>query len=113
MFRIGKTVVFAAAHHLPQLPATHKCHNPHGHNYEVYVEVESEKLDENGFVLDYGAIKDIIMRFDHKDLNEELDFFPTAEQLAQYFYATFAEHGFTLPVVRVKETDDSFAEFRP
>lgn len=32
---ICRTYRFEAAHHLPMLPETHKCHRLHGHNYKV------------------------------------------------------------------------------
>jgi 6-pyruvoyltetrahydropterin/6-carboxytetrahydropterin synthase len=113
MYKIGKTIKFAAAHHLPQLPEDHKCRRDHGHNYEVYVELQGD-LNENGFVMDYGEIKDIIMQYDHQDLNEMVDFHPTAEHLAAYFWELIEDHcGDNVKIlhVRVKETDDSFAEF--
>ncbi len=33
-----------------------KCRNLHGHNYFVIVEIDSENLDENGFVIDFAKI---------------------------------------------------------
>jgi 6-pyruvoyl-tetrahydropterin synthase len=80
----------------------------------VYVELEAKDLDRDGFVLDYGVIKDVIMKYDHQDLNEMLDFFPTAEQLAKFFWVEIVERHHTARnvIVLVKETDDSFAEYR-
>ena len=31
---------FEAAHHLPEVPAAHKCSNVHGHSYRVRVTIE-------------------------------------------------------------------------
>ena len=54
------------------------CHNVHGHNYKLEVEVESEKLDDNGFVIDFSDLKNLVNRiidkyFDHKFLYFNLD----------------------------------------
>lgn len=124
MYRIGKTWTFAAAHHLPSLPGTHKCRRPHGHNYTVTVEVNALRLDAHGFVVDYAVLDEwwsrIKDRVDHHDLNEILgDAVPstTAENIASYLYrdarAWFAGVVPSLIVrrVRVSETGSTFSEW--
>jgi 6-pyruvoyltetrahydropterin/6-carboxytetrahydropterin synthase len=70
-----------------------KCNNPyyHGHNYELEVGLTGEVDVETGFLIDLKILKDIIKeevenRFDHKNLNEEVDDFkslnPTVENIA-------------------------------
>jgi len=70
-----------------------KCANPnyHGHNYELIVSIKGEIHPETGFVMDMKVLKGIIEaeieeKFDHKNLNEELEEFknlnPTAENIA-------------------------------
>ncbi len=70
-----------------------KCNNPsyHGHNYELIVKVKGEIDPETGFVIDLKVLKDIIEekvieRFDHKNLNVDVEEFqdinPTAEYIA-------------------------------
>jgi len=70
-----------------------KCANPnyHGHNYELIVAVKGEIHPETGFVMDMKILKNLIEseiedKFDHKNLNEELEEFrslnPTAENIA-------------------------------
>jgi 6-pyruvoyltetrahydropterin/6-carboxytetrahydropterin synthase len=49
-----------------------KCSRPHGHNYEISVEVTG-MLTENGWVVDKGDITDIIDDWDHKFLVEDGD----------------------------------------
>jgi 6-pyruvoyltetrahydropterin/6-carboxytetrahydropterin synthase len=49
-----------------------KCSRPHGHNYEITVEVTGE-LTEEGWVVDKGDITDIIDAWDHRFLVEEGD----------------------------------------
>lgn len=61
-----------------------KCNNPHyhGHNYEIEVRVTGEVDTETGYVYDLGKLKQLIFekieqRFDHKNLNEEIEEFKT------------------------------------
>jgi 6-pyruvoyltetrahydropterin/6-carboxytetrahydropterin synthase len=69
-----------------------KCNNPnyHGHNYELVVKVAGEPDRQTGYVLDIKILSDIIQknvldRFDHKNLNLDTEEFknlnPTAENI--------------------------------
>lgn len=69
------------------------CNNPnfHGHNYTLIVKVTGEVDAESGYLIDLKTLKDIIRnevsdRFDHKNLNLDVDDFkeliPTAENIA-------------------------------
>lgn len=49
-----------------------KCSRPHGHNYEIRVEVTGH-LTEEGWVVDKGDITSIIDEWDHRFLVEEGD----------------------------------------
>jgi len=49
-----------------------KCSRPHGHNYEITVEVTGELTDE-GWVVDKGDVTDVIDAWDHRFLVEEGD----------------------------------------
>ena len=49
-----------------------KCSRPHGHNYEITVEVTGELTDE-GWVVDKGDVTDIIDAWDHRFLVEAGD----------------------------------------
>ncbi|WP_020221625.1 6-pyruvoyl trahydropterin synthase family protein [Halarchaeum acidiphilum] len=49
-----------------------KCSRPHGHNYEITVEVTGT-LSEDGWVVDKGDITDIIDEWDHRFLLEAGD----------------------------------------
>jgi len=82
MFYISKRIEIAGSHKL-NLPYESKCQNLHGHNWIVTVFCKSEELI-NGMVIDFAHIKKIVMKFDHKNINELVDFNPTAENLAQY-----------------------------
>jgi 6-pyruvoyltetrahydropterin/6-carboxytetrahydropterin synthase len=70
-----------------------KCNNPnyHGHNYELMVRVTGEVNPETGYVYDMKKLsdlikKEIIEKFDHKNLNLDVEEFrninPTAENIA-------------------------------
>ena len=68
------------------------CNNPyfHGHNYELEVKVSGEVDPETGYVIDMKILSDLIKdeienRFDHKNLNLQVEEFknliPTAEHI--------------------------------
>lgn len=70
-----------------------KCNNPnfHGHNYQLEVWLKGEVNPETGYLIDLKILKDIINkevldRFDHKNLNLDTEEFenlnPTAEHIA-------------------------------
>lgn len=49
-----------------------KCSRPHGHNYEISVEVTGE-LSEEGWVVDKGDVTKIIEEWDHRFILEAGD----------------------------------------
>ena len=49
-----------------------KCSRPHGHNYEITVEVTGQ-LTEEGWIVDKGEVTDVINAWDHRFLVEEGD----------------------------------------
>lgn len=70
-----------------------KCSNPnfHGHNYELIVKLTGPVNAETGYVYDLKQLsqllkKEVIERFDHKNLNLDTEEFkelnPTAENIA-------------------------------
>ncbi len=74
-----------------------KCNNPnyHGHNYELIVKITGEIDSQTGYVMDTKLLKDlvekeIIEKFDHKNLNLDTEEFellnPTAENIAAVIY---------------------------
>jgi 6-pyruvoyltetrahydropterin/6-carboxytetrahydropterin synthase len=127
--RICKTFTFDAAHRLDRLPATHKCHNMHGHTYRVDIFI-SGHLDELGWIVDYADIakawQPLHDLLDHCVLNQVngLDV-PTTEVLAQWIYgklervlvgptrrdAPWEGPQYWLSSVRVHESSTTYCEF--
>ncbi|MGH3518336.1 MAG: 6-pyruvoyl trahydropterin synthase family protein [Haloechinothrix sp.] len=103
------------------LPETHKCRRNHGHNYMVTVTLTADGLNGYGFVTDFGDLapfRDYLKTtFDHRRLNDQLDFHPTSELLAVHFGRWFIDnvepdiHG-RLVSVEVSETSSSSARWR-
>ena len=80
-----------------------KCSLPHyhGHNYELEIKVVGEIDEATGFVMDLGRLSSIVSeqvleRFDHKNLNLDVEEFktlnPTAENIAVVIYNLLRPH---------------------
>lgn len=101
-----------------------KCNNPHfhGHNYDLVVKLTGEPDKETGFVMDLKQLSDIIRKnvlekFDHKNLNEDCIEFknlnPTAENIAIVIFdllRPFIDIKLELQV-RLYETERNFVEY--
>ncbi|MDB5247900.1 MAG: 6-carboxytetrahydropterin synthase [Segetibacter sp.] len=101
-----------------------KCNNPnfHGHNYELIVKVTGLPDPETGFVIDLKVLGDLIeenvlSKFDHRNLNIELEEFqqtnPTAENIAIVIYEILRkklDSALDLQV-RLYETERNFVEY--
>ncbi len=84
MFYVSKRMVVAGSHRLT-LPYDSKCSNLHGHNWVITVFCKAEKLNASGMVADFTHIKRAVHdTLDHANLNELLDFNPTAENIARW-----------------------------
>ena len=100
-----------------------KCNNPyfHGHNYEIVVRVTGVVDPVTGYVIDMKILgeitREVIGRFDHKNLNLDLEEFknlnPTAENIVIVLYNQLRKkidpkldlH------LRLYETDNNFVEY--
>jgi 6-pyruvoyltetrahydropterin/6-carboxytetrahydropterin synthase len=67
----------------------------HGHNYRLEVSLRGEPDRRTGMLVDLKQLKDLLerevmARFDHRDLNDDTDLFekrpPTAENFAQLLF---------------------------
>ncbi|MDH4058441.1 MAG: 6-carboxytetrahydropterin synthase [Cyclobacteriaceae bacterium] len=101
-----------------------KCANPnyHGHNYELIVSVTGEPNEDTGYVCDMKELSDIIKehitsKFDHKNLNLDIDYFkslnPTAENIAMVIWRILREQidkSLDLKIT-LYETERNFVEY--
>ena len=129
---------FDSAHFLKDYEG--KCANIHGHRWKVVIEIYSETLSQEGtnrgMVVDFGKLKHDLKRetkkLDHtlliekgslkkttiKAMKEEgfkivsLDFRPTAENLAKYFYGIMSTVGYNVLKTEVYETPDNCAVYQ-
>ncbi len=100
------------------------CNNPnyHGHNYTLVVKVTGEVDPDTGYVINLKTLSDIIKRqivsrFDHRNLNMDIPEFsalnPTAENIAMVIYNILKGE---LPPdlelqIRLFETENNFVEY--
>jgi 6-pyruvoyltetrahydropterin/6-carboxytetrahydropterin synthase len=95
-----------------------KCALPHGHghNYRFTLRIAGEPDPKTGMVADLGTLdgvvdREILDRFDHRNINAEVPYFktvmPTTENLARYLFTTLAPKipGGTLVSVTMEEDD--------
>lgn len=108
MYEVRKRLEISAAHKL-ELSYESKCTGLHGHNWIIDVYLRSESLNEDGMVMDFTHIKKAIHdKFDHKVINDVVDFNPTAENLAKYICDRLAPYCFR---VDVQESTDNIASY--
>ena len=112
--------MIVSASRVERFNAAHRLHNPnwsdeknaeffglcnnanyHGHNYRLIVKVTGEVDEESGYLMDLKVLKDIIrsevtQRFDHKNLNLDVEDFknlnPTAENIAYVAWHRIKKH---------------------
>ena len=137
MITVTKTVKFDAAHVLTNHQGL--CKNLHGHTYRVDVAVTQPEGDDRDMVIDFKDLKGLATevicdRFDHAFIYNTasvgereiaavvekngmrtvaIPFRSTAENLAKMFYSDLKPHLPGLSSVRVWETAESCAEYKP
>ena len=137
MYTLISEASFDSAHFLAQYEG--KCRNIHGHRWTIKVEIYGEDLQENGscrgMLVDFGDLKKYLKEladyYDHaliieKDSMRELtlnvlkgdgfriievEFRPTAENFAKYFYNYFKNKGFLVKNIFVYETPNNCATY--
>jgi 6-pyruvoyltetrahydropterin/6-carboxytetrahydropterin synthase len=137
MITVTKTIKFDAAHVLTNHQGL--CKNLHGHTYRVDISVSQDENDRSDMVIDFKDLKGIageviVERFDHafiyntestgeREIAEVVEkngmrtvaiaFRSTAENLARMFYRELKVRIPGLSAVKVWETAESCAEYRP
>lgn len=106
---IFKEFVFEAAHHLPNVPAGHKCARLHGHSFRVSIHVTGSVDESAGWVMDFGDIKDhfqpLYEQLDHHYLNEVEGLSnPTSENIARWIWRQLKPGLPSISKVVVRET---------
>ena len=137
MYLLTTEQSFDSAHFLAGYQG--KCGNIHGHRWKVIVQIQSESLREDqqqrGMCIDFSDLKDDLKEqadyFDHaliivkgslrektlEALREEgfsileVDFRPTAENFAKYFYQEFEKKGYDVAMIQVYETPNNCASY--
>ncbi len=133
MYSVTKLIHFCYGHRL--LNYRGKCRYLHGHNGKIEIELSATRLDGRGMVRDFTEIKQAMQgwideNLDHKmilctedpvlpvlrRLGEPLFVIkdnPTAEVIAKLIYDVAKRLGFPVTMVRLWETEHSFATYHP
>jgi 6-pyruvoyltetrahydropterin/6-carboxytetrahydropterin synthase len=114
--RITQAFAFEAAHRLPNVAPSHRCHRMHGHSYRVELRLEGPVEPSTGFVVDFfdieRAFAPLLGQLDHQCLNEVNGLEnPTAENIAIWIWKRMNASLPKLSVVTVYETPDCWAEY--
>jgi 6-pyruvoyltetrahydropterin/6-carboxytetrahydropterin synthase len=106
---IFKVFSIEAAHHLPNVPAGHKCARLHGHSFRIEIHLRGAVDPVMGWVTDFGDVKTafapIFEQLDHRYLNEIAGLEnPTSEHLAIWIWNALKPRLALLARVTVHET---------
>jgi len=103
-----------------------KCANPnyHGHNYDLLVSIKGEIDTDTGYVVDLKLIdtlikKEVIEKFDHKNLNLDVDFMLgkmtsteiVAMQIWNQLEVEINKNNCILHCIKLFETERNFVEY--
>jgi 6-pyruvoyltetrahydropterin/6-carboxytetrahydropterin synthase len=119
MHTIVYSLEFPAGHFLPGYDG--KCNRPHGHNYNLQVEIKSSQQDHNGMLvkdgvtLDFGFIKRTLELVvpDHEMLNDWMSAPPSTENLARELFHRLRAAGLPLDALMLWETGHSGVRYEP
>jgi len=64
------------------------CCRIHGHSWllKVWIKGTPEDQDKVGIIFDFGKVKEVKEKLDHKYINDVINFNPTAENLVMFIY---------------------------
>ncbi|MCU5745798.1 6-carboxytetrahydropterin synthase QueD [Staphylococcus sp. SQ8-PEA] len=121
-YELNKDFNFSAAHYIPSEDAG-KCMRTHGHTYFVNLTIVGDSLDQNGFLVNFSELKQLVHgQFDHQLLNELpafRDVSPSTEMVARTIYEIVQDHlkqrdnHPKCAQVFVRETPTSYVKYRP
>ncbi|GGA77746.1 6-carboxy-5,6,7,8-tetrahydropterin synthase [Brucella endophytica] len=114
--KITQAFTFEAAHRLPNVPPTHRCHRMHGHSYRVELQLEGSVDPKTGFVIDFFDVEKVfgpvLAQLDHHTLNDVPGLEnPTAEHIAVWIWNRVKPLLPELSLVKIFETPLSWAEY--
>lgn len=137
MYTLQTSACFDSAHFLKGYEG--KCSNIHGHRWKVEITVGSDTIEESGqdrgMIVDFKTLKDdlaeICNNYDHCLIIEsgslmentyealkaegfkivEVDFRPTAENLAKHMYELMEKKGYCVILSKVYETPNNCAGY--
>ncbi|HQC43009.1 MAG TPA: 6-carboxytetrahydropterin synthase QueD [Verrucomicrobiota bacterium] len=117
MHKLSKIFTFEAAHQLPHVPPGHKCGRLHGHSYRLEIIIMGNADKEQGWVMDFGAIKNplqpILEILDHSYLNEIPGLEnPTSENIARWIWERLKPELPPLNEIIISETATSCCSYR-
>lgn len=95
MFHVSKRFTFEAAHTLSRQVDARASARIHGHSYTAIVTIQGDRLDQEGMVMDVGALSGVIQAvaqdLDHMFLNEVAGLEePTLERLCVWIWNRLA-----------------------
>ena len=95
---------FEAGHHLPNVPAGHKCGRRHGHSYHCTALLDGDIGAASGWLVDYADVKaaaaPVVAEVDHHYLNDVEGLSnPTSENLARWVWGRLTLPGLSKIVV--------------
>jgi 6-pyruvoyltetrahydropterin/6-carboxytetrahydropterin synthase len=133
MYLVSREIDFCYGHRLLQYDG--KCKYLHGHNGRAIISLAAEKLDDLGMVIDFTDIKRVVSGWIDENLDHRMilhrddpivpvlqgigeplyliDANPTAENIARLIYDCAAGHGFPITDVKLWETPNCYATYRP
>ena len=114
---VTKELVFDAAHFITDHPGS--CANLHGGRYKLNVTISDFIDPYNGFVMDYGYLKTVIVervikKLDHKSLNlsdASLSWRSSTEILNAFIWQQLIDYLPNLSELLIYETDSSYCRF--
>jgi len=107
---LHKECWFEAAHRLHNTGGP--CDRLHGHSYRVLVDIYGKQNIDNGMVVDFSKIAEVVKCLDHRYLNDLPQFQgkpTTAENIALFLADQLGSLGFSQGKVTVWETRNNAA----